>query len=464
MISAVVLLRSHVVTRRPQIGAVAAGILVFFIPFSFTFGDAFPRQYAIDVTHYTFKLSISYQRKSVQGIAIVSFSRADHESASELVLDFLGERVRAVRLDGRSVVFRRSRDKLLVPLSPLKQNQEQTIEIEYEARPRGGMYFSRTPHNQKIVYTYNWPNMAKHWLPVIDHPYDKATVELVATVDLEGELVSNGYFIQRIMRNAGGITHHWRTRAPIPVYAIGVAVSNYAKLEMPCGAVSITFYVYPEDRTLAERYLRKTCRTLRLFSQIFGPYPFAKYAVVTTPITSGIENASCTFVNRRVLEDGEEGHWTLAHELAHQWFGNAVSISDWDDIWLSEGFATFAEALYAQQIGLPGGYEDRIKGFLRNLKDSSAYSAFPIIRTVEDPREHLNPVVYLKGALILHILRQQVGGEKFDDILRRYYSRYRDRSVSTGDFLETVSDVAGTTVSDRIAILLRETGLPPLVD
>ncbi len=434
-------------------------------------GPAAKPQPGIDVQDYDFDLVLSDTTDRIRGAATVHL-RVTTDTLSAVRLDLIGPpasggtgmRVTEVTEDGRDVSFDHRDDRLHIrPRSGLQAGQTRTFEVRYGGVPADGLIIGTNRHGDRTFFGDNWPNRARHWLPVVDHLADKATVEFRVTAPAQYEVVSNGALVQDSTAGDRRITH-WRTDVPLPPKVIVIGVADFAvDTVATVDGVPVQSWVYPEDRTAGFRDLGQAPPILRFFEENLGPYPYEKLAnVQSTTRYGGMENASAIFYSEEAVADGEDDTSLLAHEIAHQWYGNTVTEADWPHLWLSEGVATYLTGLYLEHAQGP----DRLAQYMRDARQSvvrfhEQNPETPLVDTTyTDPNELLTANPYQKGAWVLHMLRQEVGTDTFWDGMRAYYDRYRNRNASTADFRRVMEDVSGQALGWFFAQWTRRAGHP----
>jgi aminopeptidase N len=366
-------------------------------------------------------------------------------------------------VDDQSVSYTNTDDVLRLTPDPLAEGQTYTIQIQYAGVPADGLIIGTNRHGDRTFFGDNWPNRARHWLPVVDHLSDKATVEFRVTAPAEYEVVSNGALVSD--STAGDTRHtHWRTDVPLPPKVIIVGVADFAvDTVATVDGVPVQSWVYPEDRGPGFKDLGQAPPILRFFEENLGPYPYEKLAnVQSTTRYGGMENASAIFYSEEAVADSEDDTPLLAHEIAHQWYGNTVTEADWPHLWLSEGFATYLTGLYLEHArGRAALTRYMSEARTRVAKFHEANPETPLVDTTfSDPTELLNTNPYQKGAWVLHMLRHEIGTDSFWDGLRAYYDRYRHQNATTRDFRAVMEEVSGRDLAAFFDQWTRRAGHP----
>lgn len=431
--------------------------------------DTYPRQPGIDALHYVFRLSLGDTSDAISGEATARFRIV--APVNEIFLDLVpaaagrGMTVAAAFVEGRPVTFTHEKDRLRIPLdgSPAVAS-EISIAVRYSGVPAEGLRILNNIHGERTMFSENWPNRARHWLPMIDHPYDKATGEFIVDAPAHYQVVANGLLVEEVDLPAGLRRTHWKQSVPIAswLYALGVARFAVHHYDVVRG-IPQQVWVFPKDREKAYELFEFTGRrAFEFFSDTIGPYSYEKLGhVQAAGLGGGTEHASAIFYGEKGVAGGRA---PVVHEVAHQWWGNAVTEKDWDDVWLSEGFATYFTHLYTEQFE---GRDAFVRGLHNDIQTiEQAHRSAPdqpiIHRNLSDMRRVLNRLVYQKAGWVLHMLRGTVGTPRFWSGIREYYRRYRNSNASTDDFRQVMEHAAGMELSWFFDQWLRRGGMPQL--
>ena len=426
--------------------------------------DTYPRQPGVDAIHYRFSIALTDTSSHLDGEATATFRIVSPVETIELDL-VNAMSVKSVTSEGQAVAFTHSADRLRLPVrSNLRPADTVTYTISYSGTPANGLQVFTNIHGERVMFSEGWPNRARHWLPMIDHPYDKATGEMIVTAPAYWQVVSNGTLVEEVDVDGNRRRTHWRQSVPIAswLYAIGVArfAAHHAGNVM---GVPLQTWAFPQDRAAARQLFEETTRrAMQFFIDRIGPYPYEKLAnVQASGFGGGMENATVIFYGEKGVSSGRG---PVVHEVAHQWFGNSVTERDWDDVWLSEGFASYFTHLYTEQFE---GRDAFVAALTRSrqsvLQTARKLPDAPVVhRNLADMERVLNGLVYEKGAWVLHMLRGHIGTPQFWQGIREYYRRYRDSNASTDEFRQLMEEASGRDLRTFFSQWLTRAGNPSL--
>jgi len=422
------------------------------------FADNYPRNYSIDIIHYSFKLNLFDNTDEIIGSASISilFKKND---IKQVRLDLInkseqrqgmGMSVESVTCNNQSIPYTHTRDELIIQVATLVEKDKiLTFVIQYKGKPADGLKIGPTKFGDRSFFCENWPNRTRHWLPTVDHPYDKATSEFIVKAPAHYKVVSNGLLIEESMIDQNTKLTHWKQSVPVSCWLFVLGVAEFAVQYVDdFNGKSIQTWVYPKDREAGfYDFAEPTKQTLQFYSDYVGPYVYEKLANIQSPsVGGGMETSSAIFYGENLINGKrtERLRNIVIHEVAHQWFGNAITESTWDDAWLSEGFATYFTLLFIENAY---GYEEYLKGIKNAKKSVYDYnkkdSTFSIVsnRTAEtDPVT--SSITYQKGAWVLHMLRNLIGHENFRKGIQAYYEKFMNLNVTTGDFIDEMEKVS----------------------
>jgi aminopeptidase N len=404
----------------------------------------------IDVTYYKLNLNVTYTPKNIKGEVTIN-AKSKVESLDQVTIDLQNALTTdSIKIGNKKLTFLHQANQILIKLDKIyAENQLVSIVIYYHGIPGSSGFdsFAFGTHNAQkdlAIWSLSEPYGTSDWFPCKNVVDDKAdSTDVWITADKYFTSVSNGILEKTIDNQDGTKTFQWKNRYPIAQYLISISMSNYVEYkgvfkydgnkEMP-----INHYLYPESLTNTNKLnLDKTAFMLDLFSQKFGLYPFVKekYGHAQFGWGGGMEHQTCSSM-------GSFGETLIAHELAHQWFGDKITCQNWESIWLNEGFASYSEAIYTEASGGEIAYDNYMKGFMTSARTAKGTI---YVQDVNNINEIFNSSrTYRKGASVLHMLRGIVGDDKFYKILQTYIaSKNAYGNAITEDFQAIAEQVYG---------------------
>lgn len=448
-------------------------LLLFFLSsLNLSGEDSYPSNRNYDVTHYRFNIYLSDSCDMIRGEAFLRIFYTG--SSSGINLDFTGINkegkgmvIESVTLNEEPVEWIHS-DNLLKIIFPVVKNAGETsrIVVSYYGIPADGLIISKNRHGDRTFFADNWPDRARNWIPCIDHPSDKSTVEFLVYAPDYYKVVSNGYLFEESNLTEGIKLTHWKEDVSISTKVMVIGVAKFAaRLEATIGGTDIWSFVYPQEREKGFEDYSIAVKPFTYFSDEIGTYAYEKLAnVQSKTIFGGMENAGCIFYSERSVTGKNKVEGLMAHEIAHQWFGNSVTEQDWHHIWLSEGFATYFTTCYLEheygELRLRSSMQQARARVLRAYENRPA----PVIdTTIINYMNLLNANSYQKGAWVLHMLRNELGDRMFIHAIRTYYSRFRNKTALTSDFINSVEEISGKDLSDFFYQWLYVSEIPELI-
>jgi len=413
------------------------------------------RSRSFDALHYLIKIKLDLDRKSFEGTTTVTLS-SFRDGLEACVLDAEEFAVTSVvNNDGLPLKFEQSTSELKIFLPrPAKFGETVTFTCEYKGRdPREGLKFAdETPDNPRLVWSDSWPDNVHHWFPCFDYPNDKATTEIVATVPSGLKVAANGRLVGVAEdKPSGTTTYHWSQDLPHSTYLIFLAAAPYVVIRDSYQTLPVSYWVYPQDEQKVRPTYGKTPRMIAFFNEIFGyEYPWQKYDQVSVPLGGGAESTSATAMTHRIMvAEADEPDFPaigiVSHELAHQWWGDLITLRSWGHAWLNEGFGTYSDYLYFRhEKGDDEGAVNLLNKLAAYLREAKTRYIRPIVSDRYDrPEDMFDSHSYPKGALVLHMLRSILGDEIFFKTLSQFLHRYAFDTVDTADFIRSVKTVTG---------------------
>ena len=438
------------------------------------------RDLEFHVRHYKVELVVDFEKKELRGRASLTIESL-RDGLRDVVLDAAEMRIASVKVGRRSLAYASEGEKLRVALGEaLRAGGHAVVEIAYATRPRKGFFFvgptEAEPNRVPSGWSQGQANDTHGWIPCLESTESRGTLEMIVTVPAGYRAIGNGRLVSRKARsgpsrarrngrgrgkndraNHGSITYRWRQDTAHPVYLTSLVVGKYSELKDRAGSVPLFGYVPPGLERQGRDLFRKTPAMIATFQRVFGfPYPYPKYAQSTVAdfTWGGMENTSATTLMERVLHAGndsfEERYDSLiAHELAHQWWGDLVTCRDWSEGWLNEGFATYSEIVFRESDeGRDDADYARLEQMSSYLTEDGEDYRRPLVETRWNyPSTLFDRHLYEKGACVLHMLRAITGDAAWRRSLKRYLERHAFGSVETADLRRAFEEETGRNLS-----------------
>jgi aminopeptidase N len=413
------------------------------------------RSRTYDALHYRIAIRLDLGQKSFAGETTITLTSL-RDRLDEIVLDAEEYKVTKVLSDwGESLDFKQSEKELAVYLPrPLKRGDTKSFTCTYLGRdPKAGLRFTdQTKDIPRLVFSDSWPNRVHHWFPCFDYPNDKVTHELLVTVPSPLKVAANGRLVSVMEdQSAGTATYHWSQDLPHSTYLIFFAAGPYVVIRDSLGTLPVNYWVYPQDENKVVPTYGKTTKMVEFFNRTFGyDYPWQKYDQISVPSGGGAESTSATAMTDRIMVDEKhEPEFSairlVSHELAHQWWGDLITLRSWAHTWVNESFATYSDYLYLRyEKGEEEGALNLQGKLAAYLHEAQTRYVRPIVSDrYEQPGDMFDAHTYPKGALVLHMLRNLLGDTAFFDTLKHFLHRFAFDVVDTGDFMRSVKTVTG---------------------
>ena len=415
-----------------------------------------------DALHYTIDLDADLESGVIAG-TVTMRARAT-QSLSRFNLDFGGFEVSRIYVNGRAATFQRERRELIItPSEAIANNSEFEVAVTYNGIPGRNIpeveySFGRgwTAYNRG-AYVASEPDGASLWYPVNDHPSDKATYTIIMTVPKPFVVGANG-ILEDIIDEGDLMTYVFEVSDPTASYLVTVHIGDLVQVSGgDVDGVPIRNYFPSRLANRAEDTFEGTNGMMEVFNLEFGAYPFEAYgaAVIDSNLGFALETQTLSTFGANIIGSSLENQVTIAHELAHSWYGNHVSPSTWKDIWLNEGFATYASILWVEDEYGAERANDIMNSWYRVIQNNRVIIGDPGIRNM------FSISVYFRGAWTLHTLRHDIGDEDFFNILQTYQSRYAYSHASIPDFIAVAEEISGRDLDTFFNDWLYSENVPP---
>jgi len=410
-----------------------------------------------DVRHIKGELTLDVKKSEIRGTVTHTIAPL-HPGLDSITLDCGADlKVSKVAVGPAACKYEQRGDELSITLDRAYSPDETfQLAVTYAGSPEVGIRFVKPdvdhPKRAACVWTIGEPEDARFWIPCYDFPNERSTSEMIVTVDKPLSVVSNGT-LESTRENADGTsTFHWKMDKQLTAYLLSITAADFAVYHDKLGSLPVDYYVLKDvDEATTRRALGKTPQMIEFFNQKIGTaYDYPKYAQVCLPeFGGGMEHTSATTLTDSILLDAvahleSDADSLVAHELAHQWFGDLLTCRDWSNLWLNEGFASYFDPLFTEQDKGKDAFQinmaSNLAGYLRSDRDYRR----PIVEPrFNDPWQMFDGVTYSKGSCVLHALRGLIGDDAWWRGIKLYVGRNKDRAVVTDDFRKAMEEVSG---------------------
>lgn len=427
----------------------------------------------VDVLHYDFLVHLNDQNDSIHGLASIVYVKKTANDFISLDLASLNTQGRGMQVTfastgrdtGSKGGFHHKHNKVFVKSNSVSVNDTAVLILSYTGIPADGLIISKNKHGERTFFADNWPNRAHHWIPCNDHPDDKASFEFTVRAPSNYSVISNGIKTEERMRPGGFTRTVWRENIPSPTKVMVIGAARFATktyANSPEG-IPVSAWVYPQDSTKGFYDYALAPDILKFFSDYIAPYPYKKLAnVQSKTIFGGMENASAIFYAENSVTGDRSSEDLLAHEIAHQWFGDMASEKSFAHLWLSEGFATYLTNYYFEKKYGKEAANKRWREQREEVIQFAKTSSSPVVDSTSNLMSLLNANSYQKGAWVLHMLRNEVGDSIFQKIIQTYYNQYKGGNAETRDFEAIAEKVSGKELTWFFDQWLYRPGIPKL--
>jgi aminopeptidase N len=417
----------------------------------------------LNVLQYTYNIELNDSTDVIRCSALVKLKSDNKRIALDLVDNMKTSTVWDTR-DNKRLKYKHSGNVLTIERVSA-DTAETIIGINYSGTPKDGLIISRNKFGQRTFFTDHWPNRAHQWLVCHDHPSDKAAVDFIVKAPSRYQVISNGIQIEETNIDSRNKLTYWRETVELPTKVMCVGVSEFAVgYAGSVNDIPVYSWVFPGNRVKGFADYQIATEVLQFFIKNIAPYPYQKLAnVQSKTMFGGMENASAIFYFENSVTGTGKTTELIAHEIAHQWFGNMVTEADWPHVWLSEGFATYLEILYMEsKYGIDTAKEELRFNRQKVIEFHKKVKSPVVDTTTKDYMTLLNANSYEKGGWVLHMLRRQLGDSVFWKGLRKYYTMYAGKNAVTEDFRKVMEDVSGKDLKNFFQQWLYNAGHPVL--
>lgn len=422
----------------------------------------------IDVLHYRYLIRLNDKNDSLEGIAEITFIQKSDNGKVSFDLAGVNQEgkgmIATVSMGTRRLKFSHDSDKLIISLPKSRRGDTTKVWINYRGIPSDGLIISKNKYGDKTFFADNWPNRAHFWIPCKDVPNDKASFEFSVEAPPQYKVISNGVKVKEITSEGTTMTH-WKENTPLPTKVMVIGAANFATKTFDDSPpnLPVSAWVYRQDSTKGFHDYAPAPGIVKFFSNYIAPFPYEKLAnVQSKTIFGGMENASAIFYFEGSVTGKGGVEDLLAHEIAHQWFGDMASEKSFTHLWLSEGFATYFTDIYWQHQFGEDAFRKRLQKEREEVVQFVKRNDHPVVDSLSAYMDLLNANSYQKGAWVLHMLRNEVGDTTFHKIIQTYYQRYKGGNADTRDFEAVAETVSGKNLKWFFDQWLYRPGIPQL--
>ncbi|MBN1327021.1 MAG: hypothetical protein JW996_03630, partial [Candidatus Cloacimonetes bacterium] len=447
------LMVSFILNAHPKIESSGA-----VIPFTEVRADS---AHGFDVLHYHISMAINDAQEYIEGS--VAATVLLEENLAVIEYELVGLDVDEVQLNGEPANYTYNGSEISIEIDSVNPGEEFTTVVAYSGNPilcnvpyALGMFFTSSG-----IYTISDPNASRYWWPCYDHPWDKAETDLEITVRSDWNVATNGVRTEIIDNGDGTKTHFWDGQNQIATYLVSIVTRVLVELIDDYNGIPIHNFVPPNLEDEAEIDLSGLPEMMEIYTNKYGEYPFEKYGNAVTSFSTygAMEHQTMTTLASYLITGNHTYDVVIAHELSHQWFGDCLTPLTWKDVWLSEGFATYSEAIFIEETQ---GYQAMLDYVNSNIQSYYLSWAGGSSYTIYDPAYNslFTPVTYEKAASILHILRAMFGNEMFFQVLQEYFQTFQNGNIITDDFQMICENVSGLDLDQFFQQWIYQPGIP----
>lgn len=402
----------------------------------------------LDVRHYKIDLSVNDLSDTIEVIETISFSHLDRNkpivfNLKSVNADGNGMTVSSVSLKEEKLPFSHENDSLYVIVNAPSDDHYYELNIAFKGVPIDGLVIGKNKFGKRTFFGDNWPNRAQNWFACNDHLSDKSSVEFIVHVPQQYTVVANGT-LTSVKKQRKIKTYHYFSMVPIPTKVMVVGIAEFSsEVSGIVDGIVVQSLTYPENKKEAGKDLSLAPSILDFYISYIAPYEFKKLDnVQSTTRFGGMENAGCIFYDENALNGTMNSENLIAHEIAHQWFGNSATEKDWPHLWLSEGFATYLTNIYIEKTKGDLAFKAQLEKDRKKVVNFEKRYPNPVVDTdYKDLMDLLNPNSYQKGGWVLHMLRTEIGDVLFQKCIQTYYQKYSRSNANSKDFQNIVEEV-----------------------
>ncbi|AYN69190.1 M1 family peptidase [Euzebyella marina] len=430
--------------------------------------DTYQRNSSADVKSYVFGLTLSDESNLIKGETEININFTQEVGPFSLdLIEKNGEYGMTISqvLEGETPAKYTYNNHKIEITPGASEEKNRTYKVIYEGIPERGLVIDTTKFGQRSFFGDNWPNLARHWLPSVDHPYDKAGIEFRITAPDYYDVVATGEKIEESNLGNGLKLTTYKEPAPVAMKVVTIGVTKFASTLLgEVYDIPVSAWVYPENRLDGFSDYHVASKVLKYFIDQIGPYSYAKLANMQAKTQwGGLENAGTIAYFENSVTGKNEVEGLIAHEIAHQWFGNSASENDWNHVWLSEGFATYFAILYQESVYGNEKRKEELQLDRQQIIDYYQKNPSPIVDpSIKDPLNVLSVNTYQKAGWVLNMLRHKLGDEVFWKGIRTYYEKFRNSNAMTDDFREVMESVSGKDLNAFFEQWIFTKGYPEL--
>lgn len=430
-----------------------------FAPLFFCLAFSASAQTNIDVLHYKYELSLSDRNDTVYGKADITFITHYYFRETIAELTKLNSSGKGMKLDSVFLTTKKL-GKIFVPQIKDDKTWNEvyydnnnivlfhtgdpprpkildtfTVTVCYHGIPSDGLIISKNKYGNRTFFADNWPNRAHNWLPCVDDPSDKASVEFIVTAPSHYQVVANGVLMEETNLPDDKKLTHWKEDVPLPTKVMVIGVAEFAVNNIgDVNCIPVSSWVFPENKKEGFYDYALAKDVLAWHINYIGPYAYKKLAnVQSKTMFGGMENAGAIFYYEGSVSGTRAEEELQSHEIVHQWFGNMATEKSFAHLWLSEGFATYLTHVYVEAHKGSDILKQRLAEERINVLEFVKENKRPVVDTTHDYMKLLNANSYQKGSWVLHMLRRQLSDTVFHKSIRDYYAAFAGKNADTKD-------------------------------